>query len=108
MKRVKAHMSLLKRLSKCTPKQRKALLKEGGKSLQLCLRECALNILKGNVPLTKCQKTKLKRYKQGIRDLSKKSTSQKKRLHIEQKGGFLPLLLGPIVGSVLGTLLKRR
>ena len=106
-KKVLAHLSLLKKLSKCKPCQRKALLEEGGKSLQLCLRECALNILQGNVHLTKAQWTKLKRYKTQIRDLSKKTTSQKRRREIEQKGGFLPLLLAPVLGAVLGGLLKK-
>ena len=83
-KKVIAHLSLLKKLGKCKPKERALLLREGGKSLQLCLRECALNILKGNVHLTKAQLTKLKRYKTNIRDISKKKTSHKKRLQIEK------------------------
>ena len=106
-KRVKAQMKTLRKLRTCTPKERKALLTEGGKPLQLCLRECAINILKGNVHLTKAQFKKLKSHKQKLRDLSKKTTSQKKRRLIEQQGGFLPLMLAPIVGAVLGKLLKK-
>ena len=104
--RVKAHLHVLKKLQKCSGKQRKALLAQGGKPLQLCLRECAINILKGNVHLTKSQFKKLQKYKKKLRGLSKKNTSHKKRLLIEQRGGFLPLLLAPIVGSLLSRLLK--
>lgn len=106
--RVASHLSLLKKLKQCKPRCRKDLLKSGGKPLQLCLRECAVNILRGNVHLTKCQITKLKRYKKEIREIGKKKTSQKRRLEIEQKGGFLPALIAPILGAVLGGLLKKK
>lgn len=106
-KRVIDQLAVLKKLRKCSAKERKALLAKGGKPLQLCLRECAINILKGNVVLTKSQLTHMRRYKTKLRDLSKKKTSQKKRLAIEQRGGFLPLLLAPILGSVLSGLLKK-
>ena len=103
-KRVVSHLSLLKKLRKCKPNCRKNLLKNGGKSLQLCLRECAVNILKGNVHLTKGHKAKLNKYKKQIREIGKKKTSQKRRLHIEQKGGFLPALIAPVLGALLGGL----
>ena len=106
-KRVVPQLPVLKKLRRCSAKERKALLSRGGKSLQLCLRECAYNILNGNVPLTKRQFSKLRVHKQKLRDLSKKTTHQKKRLEIEQKGGFLPLLLAPILGSLLSGLLKK-
>ena len=104
--RVKAHLPALKKLKKCSAKERKTLLVQGGKPLQLCLQECAINILKGNVHLTKSEFKQLRKYKKNLRDLSKKKTSYKKRLNIEQRGGFLPFMLAPIIGSVLGGLLK--
>ena len=107
-KRIVSHLSSLKKLKKCKPQCRKNLLESGGKSLQVCLRECAVNILKGNVCLTKAQKTKLQKYKNQIREISKKGTSQKKRLQIEQKGGFLPALIAPVLGALLGGLIKKK
>lgn len=104
------HLPVLKKLCRCNKKLKKQLLIKGGKPLQLCLRECALNVLKGNVSLSKHQFNRLKRFKQNLRDISKKKTSLKKRLQIEQRGGFLSSLLVPIVGSiaseVLGSALK--
>ena len=105
--RVKTQLPILKKLKKCSAKERKALLARGGKPLQLCLRECAINILRGNLHLTKSQHTRLRKHKAKLRDLSKAKTSNKKRLDIEQKGGFLPLLLAPVLGAVLGGLLKK-
>ena len=107
-KRVKAHLAVLKKLRRCSVKDRKTLLFQGGKPLQLCLRECAINVLQGNVHLTKAHLSKLKRYKTQIRDLSKKNTSHKRRIDIEQRGGFLPLLLAPIVGSLLGGIFSKK
>ena len=106
-KKVVSQLPTLKKLKSCSVKNRKALLNKGGKPLQLCLRECAINILKGNVPLSQSQFNSLKKYKKSLRDISKKNTSNKKRLAIEQRGGFLPLLLAPIVGSLLGGLFKK-
>jgi hypothetical protein len=78
-------------------------------SLVDCLCECADNILRDNVPLTKLQKEKLKRNKAGLRALTKKSVSLKQKKAILQKGGFLGSLLAPIasvVAPLLSTLFK--
>ena len=106
-KHLKAHWSLLKKLKSCKAKERKELLKKGGKPLQLCLQECAINILKGNVHLTDAQHNRLRRYKEKVRLLGKKTTSKKKKLAIEQRGGFLPALLAPVIGSLLGAIFKK-
>ena len=109
-KRVRQHLPTLKKLQKRTISkgERKSLLVQGGKPLQTCLRECAVNILKGNVPMSADCFKKLKCHKQQLRELSHKKTSQKRRLQIEQKGGFLPLLLAPILGSLVGSLLPKK
>jgi hypothetical protein len=52
---------------------RKHLITKADRSLVDCLCECADNSLRGNVPLTKLQKEKLKRNKAGLRTLTKKS-----------------------------------
>jgi len=106
-KKILHQLPTLRKLRRCNNKTRKALLRAGGKQLQLCLRECAVNVLKGNVYLNKKQFKKLGKYKKQIRHLSKKSTSQKKRQQIVQRGGFLPLLLAPIIGSLIGATLKK-
>jgi hypothetical protein len=52
-------------LQKTKPCIRKHLMTKANRSLVDCLCECADNILRGNVPLTKLQKEKLKRNKAG-------------------------------------------
>ena len=108
-RRVEEHWEQLEKLKKAKSKKTTAkILKQGGKPLQLCLRECAINILNGKVPLTPNQKKQLCRYKDHLRRLRNKSTRTGERLQIEQKGGFLPALIAPILGAVVGGLLKRK
>ena len=79
----------------------KAMIKNADSGLIKCLCECALNILKGNVPLTPGQKLKLKRHKTQLRQLAKRGQAIGRKKVILQKGGFLPALLAPILGSIL-------
>jgi hypothetical protein len=68
-------------------------------------------MLRGNVPLTKLQKEKLRRIKAGLRALTKRSVSLKKKKAILQKIGFLGSLLAPIASVVapfLSTLFQWR
>lgn len=104
---IKQHLAVLKQLCKANKKVQRKLLAQGGRPLQHCLRECAVNLLAGTVPLSKHQFKKLKRYRNSIRELGRKKTSLKKRIHIEQQGGFLASLLLPIIGSVAGAVIKK-
>ncbi len=103
--RLKKHANELVYLQKARPCIRNHLITKADRSLVDCLCECADNILRGNVPLTKLQKEKLKRNKDELRELRKKSVSLKKKKAILQKGGFLESLLAPIA-SVVAPLLS--
>jgi hypothetical protein len=65
--RLKKHGSDIVYLQKTKPCIRKHLKTKADRSLVDCLCECADNILRGNVPLTKLQKEKLKRNKAGLK-----------------------------------------
>jgi hypothetical protein len=103
--RLKKHASDIVYIQKARPFIRKHLITKADHSLVDCLCECADNILRGNVPLTKLQKENLKRNKAGLRALMKKSASLIKKKAILQKGGFLGSLLAPIA-SVVAPLLS--
>ena len=103
--RLKKHANELVYLQKARPCIRNHLITKADRSIVDCLCECADNILRGNVPLTKPQKEKLKRNKDGLRELTKKSVSFKKKKAILQKGGFLGSVLAPIA-SVVAPLLS--
>ncbi len=102
--RVRRHADTLAFLSKAKPSTCQAIIKGASKDLMHCLCECAHNILQGTVPLTKAQKCRLGRHKEGLRDIAKKTTSLKRKQEILQKGGFLPALLGPLLAPVIAPL----
>ena len=89
--RLKKHASDIVYLQKARPCIHNYLKTKADRSLVDCLCECADNILRGNVPLTKLQKEKLKRNKAG--------------LSAPTKGGFFGSLLAPI-SSVVAPLLS--
>jgi len=108
--RVRKHLPLLKLLKKAKPKLRKKLLASADKELLHFFTEAAHNVLKGNVKLSPGQKKALSRHKKPIRALAQRRLSlKKKRQVLLQKGGFLPALLGPIIGivtSLIGNLVR--
>lgn len=101
---LKRNAELLKLLCRSNTKVSKTILKHASPDLIKSITECSHNVLKGNVPLTSSQKKRLARYKQSLRNLSKKSTSIKHKKKIIQQGGFIGALLRPIV-SVLGQII---
>jgi hypothetical protein len=82
------------------------LYQKAGKDIKTCLHECAINVLKGNVPLSQKEFLRLKKYKNTVRALSKRKLMKKKTESIIQKGGFLPLLLSPIIGALANVAIK--
>ena len=73
MSRLQRHASTLKLLSKAKPALVKRILKNSDDDLIKCLCECCHNLLKGNIPLSKKEVSKLKKYKKSIRYFAKKS-----------------------------------
>lgn len=105
--KVRRHANTLALLAKAKPALCQAVVKGADKDFIHCLCECAHNILKGSVSLTKAQKAKLARYKQGLRNVVKKTTSLQRKRKIFQTGGFLPALLGPLLAPVIAPLATR-
>lgn len=79
----------------CPTKHRKNLLKKLPDSCIKAVCECCLNALQGNIPLSKQQRNKLRRYKATLRNLAYKkvSLSRKRNLIVQKGSGFLGLLL---------------
>ena len=96
--RLGTHEETIRLLASSKPSVAKAIIEEGDKDLLLCLTEIALNVLKGNVPLTPHHKAKLCRHKTALRTIVKQKTSLRRKKEILQRGGFLPALLAPLIG----------
>ena len=92
-------------LARSHPLQKRALLRTANNSQIESLCEICLNILHGNVPVNV---QKLKKYKNFLRMLARKTTSlkRKKQMLVNQSGGFLPLI-APVIVSALGGILGR-
>ena len=103
---VERHFPVLKKLCKCRRGRRLELYRKAGKDIKLCLSECALNVRMGKVPLSDKEFNKLKKHKNLVRTLSKPNVTKKKAEYIVQKGGFLPLLLGPVIGALTNVAFK--
>ena len=103
--RLSRNWDLLKVLKSASPPQRKAILLTANDDLILAICEIVDNVLRGAVKLSPLQRNKLKQYKKVLRDTADHKISKKyKRKVIAQKGGFLPLILGPALALVAGLL----
>ena len=107
-RKLQQNVDALRFLIKCNPKQREAVIKHASNGLIDSLCECALNLLKGHVPLHPKQKKKLSTHKDRLRALSnKRMARKKKRVILSQRGGFVGTLLAPIVSSLLPIILSQ-
>jgi hypothetical protein len=94
------HIYDLRILHRCKECQRRKFLKNAPHSLINCICEICFNILKGNVPLNTLQKKKLKKHTKLMRYLTLSKNRKligHKRSLILQEGGFLPLILTPLL-----------
>ena len=89
----------LKKVKDCKHK-RNSIIDGAGKELVQCICDCVLNVLNGNIKLKQGEKQRLKRHKNCLRELVKKKTSDKKRKHLIQEGGFLGALI-PLLGGLV-------
>ena len=94
----------LEKVKDCKHK-RNPIIDVAGKELVHCICDCVLNILNGNISSSEEEKKKLKKHKYSLRELVKKNTSDKKRKHLIQEGGFLGaliLILGGLASKLFG------
>lgn len=92
--------SINKKLTKS--KRAKIFNKADAKSLN-AVGEIVQNLLRGVIPLPEYNLKKLRRYKNPIRKLGRKKISKRLRKSILiQHGGFLPLVLSPLLSLVAG------
>jgi len=68
--RVRSYLPVLRRIYKVDDKAKRDFVRKCDRGFLDCISECAKNVLKGNVPLTGRQKTKLRRSQNDLRELS--------------------------------------
>ncbi len=93
----------IKLLSKIPPQRRSDILKHAPKELITALSEGALNVLQGNVRLSKRKLASLRRYRTQLRQLASRTVSaRRKRALVLQRGGFLGALAGVLIPAITG------
>ena len=95
MRRIERNRERILSIKKLSPGERRKL--KLNSDFIHCCRDCAANILAGRIG----DRERLKRYKNKLRALSDKSTSDKRSTEIVQSGGFLSAIL-PILAGILG------
>lgn len=108
MNRLKKHKHILHVLKTSNSTVRKSILNAANPELVKIICEICMNILNGNVKISKKFKNSLKKYKDSLRKIASPRTNLKfKKQLLVQKGGFLPTLLGALLSGVIGTLIER-
>lgn len=87
---------------------RKTILKHASNDEIKSICEICLNITRGNVKISeKCRRALLK-YKRALRNISssKRSLASKRKVIVNQSGGFVPALVAGLISSAVGALLN--
>lgn len=106
--RLKTQLPALQVLCKCKAKVRKDILRKGSNDLIKCICECSLNMLNGNISISKTHKNKLKRYKRILRLISdkKRGVNSKKKIIVQSGGSFLLSLIPAAISTIISLLSK--
>ena len=110
LSKLKSHLPFLCACFKGHGKQRRDMITAANRGQIESISEIALNQLKGNILIPKSSFERLKPYKDKLLYLTRKNPSLKQKKEVlNQKGGFLPALVGivaPLAVDLLGKLFK--
>jgi len=107
---VERQQDMLKALSHCKLKIRKAILQNADKDLVDVICQCVYNMLNGNLKLTDTQKSSLKKYQRTLRKLVQKASLKSKKKLLVQNGGFLEFLIPSAISgiaTIIGSLISK-
>lgn len=106
--RIRRNLSLLELLHKSPPTVQRVIIKNANLDFINALCEIALNVMKGNIPLSHHQYKQLKKKKTIIRLIAdKKVKINCKKRGINQSGGFLLPLLGAAIPFITSLIANR-
>lgn len=101
---------MISALARYPPRRRKDILRHAPRELVHALSEGCLNILRGNVPLSRQRYTKLRQHRRLVHELANPSTGlRRKQRIIQQRGGFVGALLGalaPVAATLVSDLFR--
>lgn len=107
--RLRKNIHLLHVLRQADRPLRNRILENADKDLVTTLAECSLNVLSSNQPISAKCKSALRKYKTVMRKLSQphnRVSWKRKRRLLNQRGGFLGVLLSSVLGGLLSRVLQ--
>jgi hypothetical protein len=110
---LRKHYPLLKHLAKCSGKDCEHIMRGVSDDVIKLMSEICINVMNKTLTHDPTDAVKkLTRYKKELRAVTRPKTSlKKKRVILQQKGGFIGALLGialPILSSIIGSLTSRK
>ena len=102
--RMKRNANMLKALHSCSKNDQKMLLKSAKPDLINAICDCLTNVVYGKIPISSQMKTKLRRKKKVLKELTdpKITTVRKKNLLVQHGGGIITNALEGIAKFLLG------
>jgi hypothetical protein len=99
--RIRKNAESLKTLSKASKSIQKTLLTNASRDLVLTLVECARIILKGDITLTDRQLNALRPYERMLKRFVGARTPLDEKRCLAQQGGFIGMILKPLIPALL-------
>ena len=100
--RIKRNVPILNAIHKCSPLERKQMIKIARPELIHAICDCVLNVAHSKVPISNYQKRKLRKKVNVLQQLSqpKHSAQKKKKLLLQHGEGILTSIIGPIIKAI--------
>ena len=105
---MRRNSDVLKVLTTCTPKLRKAIIRAAHKDLLEAIRQCLLNVWHETVKLHPKTARKVAPYSDHIKFAadSRNPITKRKKVILQKGEGFLPFLLAPVLQQLANFLSK--
>lgn len=105
----KKYESQLQKLVSAKPKERIEIIKNATPRFIQLIVDAVFNVLKGNLRIVDRHYKKLRPHKRTLLFLAKKSNSieSKRNALLRKKGGFIPVILAPLVASLAGAVFDK-
>jgi len=100
MKKLVKQKDILNLLASSKRDDKKILIENADKKLLEAICESADNLLVGNLPITDEIKAKLKKHRKSLVKLADNTTIEEKKKILNQKGGFINILIPAIISGV--------
>ena len=108
MRRLIEHLPVLNYMRRLSTIEQKNLISTAPKDLLITLSEIALNIISKNIPLTRLQIEKLRKFEKDIVSLSQKKHSLAKRRKILRGKGLVKNLLDVTIPPLMVSLARKK